>query len=361
MTHGVLLIGCGNMARVHCTALAAMGNPRLVAAVDVNPVRAQEFQKAYGFERIGTDYRVELAKKDFDIALVCTHWPKRHEILKDCFDAGKHVLAEKPLSVYLDECREIFRLANAKKRKVRVGMMERFRPMFHKIVELIRADAIGIPRVYSFMHHQAGMPSALDAAWQYHRNLLLGGVTPNIDCGMHKCDLVRWFSRSDAVTVYSVGHKMEPDSPSNNFNHSVFTMSDGSTVTLEDCFSRCTEPFIHMWMMGEKGRMQFEYAGSHDRTVTRHSQEDIIYLWRREPSPHHETFFTPCTIKPVAPQMESFLREIEEDQDMGWHYDNVCKATEMALGTALSERRLAPVRFPLTTDDLAEVRQIVTR
>ena len=199
----------------------------------------------------------------------------------------------------------------------------------------------------------------MDAGWQYHRNLLLGGVTPNVDCGIHKCDLVRWFSGADADRVFSVGHRLEPDAPANNFAHSVFRMKDGATLTLEDCFSRNTEPFIHMWMMGEKGRILFEYAGSHDRPIIS-SQEDIIHVWRRVEA-RNETIHTPCSIKPVAPQMTAFIREIDEDADMAWHYDNVRKATEMVLGTVLSEHRQAEVRFPLTAEDQEELRRIIVR
>mgnify|MGYP003808435883 CR=1 FL=1 len=357
--HGVAIVGCGAMGNVHCAALAKMGNPRLVAAVDVDIERARTFQRNYGFERVGTDYRAELVRDDFDIVLLCTHWARRRDIIKDCFDAGKHVLAEKPLSIYLEECDEIFQMANARRLKLRVGMMERFRPMFLELVEIIGRDTIGKPQVYSFMHHQRGGMSAVDAGWQYHRKLLAGGVTPNMDCGIHKCDLVRWFSGADAERVVSAGQKLEPDAPANNFCHSVFWMKDGSTLTLEDCFSRNTECFIHMWMMGDKGRILFEYAGSHDRPI-RGSEEDIIHIWRRCEA-RNETIHTPCSIKPVGPQMEQFMREIDEDLDMDWHYENVRKATEMVVGTALSEHRDAPVRFPLTQADLAEARRIITR
>ncbi len=357
--HGVLLIGCGIMAAVHCAVLSGMKNPKLVAAVDLDVERAKRFKDTYGFERCGTDYRAELEKKDFDIVLVCTHWPTRLQIIRECFAAGKHVLAEKPLSIYPDEVDEIIAMANAMRRKLRVGMMERFRPMFSKIVELIGQGVIGKPLVYSLMHHQAEAPSKLERTWLYHRSLLHGGVTPNVDCGIHKCDLVRWFSGSDAEQVVSRGCKLEPDSPSNNFNHSIFWMKDGSTLTLEDCWSRNTRPLIYMWMLGDKGRMQFEYAGNHDRPM-HYSEEDVIHIWHRE-NPRHETLYTPCSVKAVGPQMESFMREIEEDRDLNWHYDNVRKATEMVMGTVLSEHRNSIVRFPLTKSDIQDIHKLVTR
>lgn len=357
--HGVLLIGCGAMAAVHCAVLSGMKNPRLVAAVDVDAERATRFKAAYGFERTGTDYRAELEKQDFDIALVCTHWPMRFQIIHDCFAAGRHVLAEKPLSIYPDEVEEIVALANAARRKLRVGMMERFRPMFGKVVELIGQGVIGKPLVYSLSHHQAEATSKLERTWQYHRSLLRGGVTPNVDCGIHKCDLVRWFSGANAEQVVSRGCRLEPDSPSNNFNHSVFSMTDGSTVTLEDCWSRNTRPSIHLWMLGDKGRLECEYAGNHARPMP-YSEEDVIHIWHRE-NPRHETLYTPCSVKAVGPQMEAFMREIEEDQDLNWHYDNVRQATEMVMGTVLSEHRNAIVRFPLNAQDLQNIRRLVAR
>jgi len=359
MKHGVLLIGCGNMANVHCHALAAMPNVRLTSAVDLDIERAKKFKSAYGFERINTDYKQELEKTDIDIVLVATHWRTRFEIIKDCFAAGKHVLAEKPLSVYLDEVDALFAMANEKELKLRVGMMERFRPMFLKMCELLKQDAIGFPLVYNFIHHQSSSISGLEAGWKYSWGLLQGGVTPNIDCGIHKCDLVRMLSGADAAWVMSHGLKLEPDSPSNNYTHSVFHMNNGAVITLEDCWSRNTRPEILMWILGDKGRMGFEYAGVH-ALPSRASEEDCIRLWRRE-LPGSETYHTPAVTKPVGPQMETFIKEIETNADMNWHYANVRKATEMVMASALSEKRDEIVHFPLTAKDIKEIKTLIKK
>lgn len=356
MQHGLMLIGCGSMARVHCTALKDIKNLRLVSAVDKDLGRAKAFQEAYGFERVGASWEEELAKGDFDVVLVATHWQIRFEIMNACIEAGKHVLAEKPLSLIFAEVEAIFELANKHHVKVRVGMMERFRPMFLQMQEWLKQNYIGRPHAFSFMHHQSAgaLIQAHNAAgWNYQKNLLQGGATPNVDCGIHKCDLVRMLSGAEPATVVSYGRKLEADSPSNNFTHSVFTMSDGAIFTLEDCFSRNTRSFIHMWILGDGGMMQFEYAGSHARPSPG-SQEDCIIIWRRE-KPGTETYHTPAALKPVGPQMETFLKEIEEDTDLNWHYANVTKATEMVAATVLSEARKDIVKFPLSRKDREEI------
>lgn len=357
MRHGVIVIGCGAMARVHCHALMTMPQVKLISAVDVQLDRAKEFQRQFGFERAGADYKGELERKDADIILVATHWAMRHQIISDCFHAGKHVLAEKPLSVYAREVEDLIRLANRKKLKLRVGMVERFRAMFLTITDLLNKATIGKPQVYNFIHHQRPTPSAMEAGWEYFKKLLHGGVTPNLDCGIHKCDLVRMFSHSDAASVMSWGRKLEPDSPSCNFTHSVFTMRDGTIFTLEDCFSGCVEPFVGMWIIGDKGRMQFEYAGHHARP-TPGSEEDCIRIWHRTP-PRTETLHISATMKAVRPQMETFIQEIEQDKDLNWHYDNVSKATEMVAATVLSEHRHAAVNFPLTSSDWQAIENLI--
>ncbi|MFA5863350.1 MAG: Gfo/Idh/MocA family oxidoreductase [Phycisphaerae bacterium] len=359
MTHGLALIGCGHMARIHCDQVSRLDNLRMVCAIDLDLDRARQFQTNYGFERVTSDYRTELAKKDFDIVLVCSYWQNRFEIIRDCFAAGKHVLAEKPLSLYLDEIDTLTTTAKAQGLKLRVGFMERFRPMIHKISELLKSGAIGKPLVYSFVHHQAPRASGLKSGWDYYKRLMCGGVTPNVDCGIHKCDMTRLWAGCEAVSVFSAGQKLAPDSPANNFSHSVYTLADGSILTLEDCFSNNTEPFIHMTILGDRGRIEFEYAGNHLR-ATPTSEEDCIRVWHGDTG-CTETFHTPLRQKPVGPQMEEFIREIEANADMEWHYQNVRQATEMVIGSVLSEQQENLVRFPLSPEDLKAAKMFLTK
>src|SRR5512146_1890402 len=112
--------------------------------------------------------------------------------------------------------------------------------MIHRIGELFASDAIGRPLVYSFVHHQAQRAAGLKSGWEYYKRLMCGGVAPNVDCGIHKCDLTRLWAGCEAAHVFSVGQKLSPDSPASNFNHSVYTLANGSILTLEDCFSNNT-------------------------------------------------------------------------------------------------------------------------
>lgn len=343
MKHSLMLIGCGNMASVHCQAFAKMSDINLVSAVDTQINKAQEFKDNYGFQRVSDDYISELNKNDIDIVLICTHWGPRYQIIKNCFAAGKNVLAEKPLSVFPNEVEELVELANKNKLKIRVGMMERFRPMFLKVRSLLDEKCIGDIKVVSFVHHQG----VSNEAWAGNvKHLLAGGVTPNIDCGIHKCDLLRMFAGSDAVNVVGSGQRLDFDISSDNFSHSVYKMNNGTTGIIEDCYSPNTRSEVRMSILGTKGRILMEYCGSEARAMNG-SVEDTIMVWRGDLQ-QTLSFHTPFKIKAVGPQLESFMKEIETDADMNWHYDNVIKATEMAVASLLAEKTGEYIKLPLS-------------
>lgn len=356
MKHSLMLIGCGNMASVHCRAFEEIKNIKLVSAVDTQIDKARAFANLYGFERYSDDYIDELQKPEIDIVLVCTHWGPRYKIIKGCLDAGKNVLAEKPLSVFVEEVEELAKIADKKRLKLRVGMMERFRPMFLKVQSLLEENYIGDIRAVSFVHHQG----VSTEAWNSNvKHLLAGGVTPNIDCGIHKCDLIRMFTKCDSVSVVGSGQRLDGNIASDNFSHSVYTMANGVTGIVEDCYSTNTRSEVKMWILGTKGRILMEYCGSEARPGNG-SVEDTIMVWRGDKQ-RTTSFHTPFKTKAVGPQLETFIKEIETDADMQWHYENVIKATEMAVASLLAEKTGKHINLPLSEYNKKHIHKFIQK
>lgn len=89
------------------------------------------------------DFRQALDDPAVD-ALVCAapnHWHAAATI-QACL-AGKHVYVEKPASYTADEGERMIAAARDTKRIVQVGMQRRSGPLYQKVVELVRDDAIG--------------------------------------------------------------------------------------------------------------------------------------------------------------------------------------------------------------------------
>jgi predicted dehydrogenase len=113
------ILGTGGMARAHADAFAKIPGVRLAACLDVVPGRAEAFARRF---------RIPFATQDRDaffdtIDAVSIVTPDRFhaEPAIAAFEAGKHVLCEKPLTVTLDEARRVE--AAAAKRPDLIGMV----------------------------------------------------------------------------------------------------------------------------------------------------------------------------------------------------------------------------------------------
>jgi predicted dehydrogenase len=106
------LIGTGGMAHNHARSFHAIPGVQVAACLDVAPGRAQTFAEAHGIA-LATD---DLEKLFAAVDAVSIVTPDRsHAALTiAALQAGKHVLCEKPLTVTLDEAREVAAAAAAR-------------------------------------------------------------------------------------------------------------------------------------------------------------------------------------------------------------------------------------------------------
>ena len=129
------VIGVGYMGKFHAEKFAASADAELVALVDADTVRAKQIAAALGCAH-EADYRALLARVDARIEAVCIAVPteKHYAVVRDCLEAGVHVLVEKPLTRTLEEADSLLALARAKGLVLQVGHLQRFNPAFQALV-----------------------------------------------------------------------------------------------------------------------------------------------------------------------------------------------------------------------------------
>ncbi|MBI4614942.1 MAG: Gfo/Idh/MocA family oxidoreductase [Planctomycetes bacterium] len=91
------------------------------AACDLRDDRLEYVRDHYPWVR--TTKRIEdlLASPDLDAVVLATDPPTHHAFARAALGAGKHVLVEKPLAMRAEECRELIRLAAARRLVLMVG------------------------------------------------------------------------------------------------------------------------------------------------------------------------------------------------------------------------------------------------
>ena len=116
----------------------------LVALADCNLDRAEVFKaKAGGNWPIYQDYRKILDRKDIDAVIVATGEFQRVVPCIEACQAGKDVYAEKPLTLYIQEGRELVKAVRKTNRILQVGTQQRSMEMNRVACELIRSGGLG--------------------------------------------------------------------------------------------------------------------------------------------------------------------------------------------------------------------------
>ena len=242
------LIGNGMMGRGHLAG--AVANPALhvLAVCDVDRVRCEEgkrrAEETYAARRpSGTyhgcaaynDYRELLARPDIDAVVIATpdHWHALQTV--DAAKAGKDVYCEKPISLTIQQGRELVGTVRRHARVFQTGTQYRSIPTIRAICGFVRAGGLGRVRsaftLWSRLHPSFGsaygpvdaglpaepVPEGLDwdlwvgpAPWRpynrlYHRNPR-PGVVPWAFCDGFGVASVTWHhSHSADVVQYGLG------------------------------------------------------------------------------------------------------------------------------------------------------------
>jgi virulence factor len=192
MAMSVAIIGLGSIAqKAYLPVLSAWEGIELYLC-SRNPASVAEIGAQYRIER-GTSSLEELIDWEPKAALVLTPSSTHHEIVEQLLMAGIDVFAEKPLTLSLDESRNLAELADQKGKILMVGFNRRYAPLHRQARQLWGERPIQMAVL------QKNRSSA------YHPDLYKN----YIDDTIHIIDTLRFFC-GDGVAVhtsYQVEHE----------------------------------------------------------------------------------------------------------------------------------------------------------
>jgi predicted dehydrogenase len=136
------IIGIGNIAPIHATAIKNTFAAELVAVVTRNAERGRAFVEQYGGKWFA-DYHDVLARDDVDVIAICAPHHLHAPMAIDAARAGKHVLVEKPMALSTAECDAM--ISACKHAAVTLGVIfqMRFDPLAQKLKSMIDAGKLG--------------------------------------------------------------------------------------------------------------------------------------------------------------------------------------------------------------------------
>ncbi|MBS3121389.1 Gfo/Idh/MocA family oxidoreductase [Candidatus Woesearchaeota archaeon] len=133
-----------------------------------------------------TDYKKMLPLVDAVSVVVPTNY--HYEIVKECLNAGKHVLVEKPITLSSEKAKELVELAKKKKLILSVGYLFRFNPAVIELKKRLKEKSGKIQYITSRYVHSSKPPRA-DS-----------GVVFNL--GIHMIDILNFVLEQKPKKVY---------------------------------------------------------------------------------------------------------------------------------------------------------------
>lgn len=156
------VFGCGYWGRNHVRTLAELG--ALACVVDQVPALAQEMAQKHGVE--ARDASHVFADPSIDGIVMALPAQFHAETALKAFKAEKHVFAEKPIALSIDDARSMIKAANAAGKVLMVGHILRYHNAFRAIVKLVEEGVLG--KINYVQSHRLGFGkfhAKFDALW----------------------------------------------------------------------------------------------------------------------------------------------------------------------------------------------------
>jgi len=333
--YGVVLIGCGHIGSEHIADIYYRDNIRIVAVVDADASRAEQFKRKYNAQYADTDYLKYLKMQETDIVIIASPASTHLAILKDCVKHKKHVLCEKPLAVNCEDGQEFYDLCKGAESKVLIGHILRYNQTFIKVKELIDAGVIGNLRLVRMVQNHN-----IINADRYHS--LMRECSPIFDCGVHYYDLLQWISGSRITDVSGFSSRVSKEFGDIEADYGMVNLFTENGVSgyyeagwIRGIPSNNTKEFI-----GDKGSISVtlnQFRASHTE------EGDLIEIYKNEDH-SYQMINVSTEYKPMYRQLSALIDLIEDKPSEATTIDEAYSAFRVALAADEATKTKMPVK-----------------
>ena len=224
------LVGLGDIAvRAHLPALEREPRVALVAVADLDEERLAAAPPGV---RTTTNAASVIADPDLDAVVVATPPAATAGLVRAALEAGKWVLAEKPLGLSVAETTEVREAPGATER-LQIGLTYRHHPAVDRLRSLIAEGALGRPLLIQAAICDEPANPEQDPRGYARRLRSLERIPPVVSDGVHACDRINCLLGEAPVDVAGWSLRTDPAYATANVNGGVLTYADGTVARLE--------------------------------------------------------------------------------------------------------------------------------
>ncbi len=257
---GVGILGCGNISTTYFSLSPLFKGIKVLACADLNPAAAEAKAKEYGVKAQTVEEL--LANDEIDVIVNLTIPDAHFAVSKAILQAGKHVYSEKPLTVTLEEGKELQALGREK--GLAIGCApDTFLGGAHQLARAY-IDGGGVGRITSGTCHV--MSPGME---MWHPNpgfFFLNGGGPILDLGPYYiANLINFLgpvkrvaaltsmaNKTRTVTSEPLSGTIIPVETPTNI-HALLEFAEGATITLSASWDVWSHRHANMELYGTEG------------------------------------------------------------------------------------------------------------
>jgi predicted dehydrogenase len=187
------VVGVGRFGEQHARVCCELADAELVGVYDTSPARAAEVAKQYGCRAFES---LEQLAEGAQAAVVAAPTERHLAVAQALLEAGLDVLVEKPMARTVAEADQMIATAQARRRLLQVGHLERFNPAVEAARALARSPlffeahrlspftprSLDVDVVMDLMIHDLDIVlSLIDSEVEEIRGVGLPVLTPKVD------------------------------------------------------------------------------------------------------------------------------------------------------------------------------------
>lgn len=184
------VLGTGVIANEMAAALAKDGR-NIYAVGNRTHSKAVAFAEKYGIEKVYDDFEEMFTDPDVDVIYITTPHNTHLPFMEKALRGGKHVLAEKSITLNSAELERVRALAKEKKLILAEAMTIYHMPLYRKLREILASGRLGKVNLITM---NFGSFKEYDMQNRFFNRNLAGGAM--LDIGVYALSFVRWFMES---------------------------------------------------------------------------------------------------------------------------------------------------------------------
>jgi len=226
----VSLYGCGSRTQMLVDSIYPTGKIKISACYDLRKEQAEAVAKKYSARAVATV--AELINDPQAGAFLISLFPGAHkDALLQVAPTGKPIFIEKPFGTTGADAKEAWQCVKKHGNICRVGLAQRYVPVFKKVGEMIAGGEVGeVLAVHEELLSLMGPNLRGElASYDWRQDAKTGGELLQHSC--HDFDRLRHWVGEIVSVIAQSNHVIYPKSLSENNVHALFMHANGKTMT----------------------------------------------------------------------------------------------------------------------------------